>query len=71
MMTWQDCAQPPLAWLETRELLLHLLFTPALLLPLVVGSWVFLAWPLRWRSPAVLALGPLPALAVSTIYSPV
>jgi uncharacterized SAM-binding protein YcdF (DUF218 family) len=64
LFIWKDCAQPPLAGLEARELLLHLLFTPALLLPLVAGGWVFLAWALRWRSPAVLAL------AVSTIYSP-
>jgi hypothetical protein len=57
--------------LEARELLLHLLFTPALLLPLVAGGWVLLAWALRWRSPAVLALALLPPLAVSTIYSPI
>jgi uncharacterized SAM-binding protein YcdF (DUF218 family) len=57
--------------LEARELLLHLLFLPALLLPLVAGGWVLLAWALRWRSPAVLALALLSALAVSTIYSPI
>ncbi len=62
MFTWQDCAQTSLAWFGLRELLLHLLFTPALLLPLVAGGSALLAWLLRWRSPAVLALGLLSPL---------
>ena len=71
MLTWQDCTQTSLAWFGPRELLLHLLFTPALLLPLVAGGSALLAWALRWRSPAVLAMALLPPLAVSTIYSPI
>ena len=71
MFTWQDCAQISLAWFGPRELLLNLLFTPALLLPLVAGGSALLAWALRWRSSAALALALLTPLAVSTIYSPI
>jgi hypothetical protein len=70
MFTCQDCPPAPPAWFGLRELLLHLLFTPALLLPLVAGAAALLAWRLQQRLLPVLALDLLSTLAVSTIYSP-
>ncbi len=60
----------PLAWFGPRELFLHLLFTPVLLLPLLAGGSALLAWRLQWRPAVVLAFALLIPLAVSTVCSP-
>ncbi|GDX73593.1 hypothetical protein LBMAG40_02500 [Cyanobium sp.] len=69
-MQWQDCPPSPLAWFELRESLLTLLFTPALLLPLVGALGVLLAW--RWQLPrlALPAVALLAPIGLSAIYSP-
>jgi len=67
---WQDCQPEPLAWINLRELLLMVLYTPALLLPLVVAACALLAWQLHLHRSTSLALVLLAPLAVSSIYSP-
>jgi uncharacterized SAM-binding protein YcdF (DUF218 family) len=38
---WTSCPQPPLVWIDFRESLLHLFFTPGLFLPLLAGLlWI-------------------------------
>ena len=56
--------------MQLREPLLHLLFTPALLLPLVAAAAALLVWRLQRPVLPGLALALLAPLAVSTIYSP-
>ncbi len=69
-MQWQDCPPSPLPWFELREFLLNLLFTPALLLPLVGALGLLLAW--RWQLPrlALPAVALLAPIVLSVIYSP-
>jgi uncharacterized SAM-binding protein YcdF (DUF218 family) len=70
LMQWQACRPSPLAWFELREHLLNLLFTPALLLPLVGALALLLAWWFqlpRLVLPVVALFAPL---ALSALYSP-
>ncbi|MCT0199409.1 YdcF family protein [Synechococcus sp. CS-1325] len=69
-MQWIACPPTPLAWIEFRELLLQLLYSPALLLPLVALAAALLAWRLRLSRARLLAFVLLLPLAISTIYSP-
>lgn len=70
MIGWQDCQPEPLAWINLRELLLLVLYLPALLLPLVVAAFALFAWQLHLHRSTTLALLLLAPLAVSTIYTP-
>jgi uncharacterized SAM-binding protein YcdF (DUF218 family) len=70
VIAWNDCPVEPLAWINLRELLLMVLFMPALLLPLVAAASALLAWRLHLHRSAILALALLTPLATSTIYSP-
>jgi len=70
VIAWNDCPSAPLAWINLRELLLKVLFTPALLLPLVATASALLAWRLHLHRSSMLALALLAPLAISTIYSP-
>lgn len=69
-MDWSYCADPPLAWIQLRDTLLKLFFTPWLSLPLVVLVWFPFSRLLCKRSrPRVLSLAFLVAL-ISVIYTP-
>ncbi|QCH14414.1 YdcF family protein [Synechococcus sp. CB0101] len=69
---WQTCPPDPLLWIQWREPLLQLLFTPWLLLPLVAIGFglvlCLLPWSLPWPWRALL-LTTLVLLS-SGIYSP-
>ncbi len=70
MIGWQACQPSPLAWINLREQLLMVLYSPQLFLPLVVAACALLAWQLHLHRSATLALLVLSPLAFSTIYSP-
>jgi uncharacterized SAM-binding protein YcdF (DUF218 family) len=67
---WTHCPTGPLAWFSVRDLLLHGVTTPAVLLPLVAGLIVLtcaaagIAW--AWRA----LLAGLAVLLASLLYSP-
>ena len=67
---WTHCPQPPLVWIGFRELLLHLLFTPGLVLPLLAG----LLWITTGALPITrsLRVGLIAAALVGTalVYTP-
>jgi hypothetical protein len=69
-MEWQACPSEPLALFSLRELLLSLVYTPALLLPLAAALGLALAW--WWQLPraGTTALALLLPLALSAFYSP-
>jgi uncharacterized SAM-binding protein YcdF (DUF218 family) len=69
-ITWIHCPSEPQGWIGLRELLLQLLYQPALLLPLaallvLAVAWL-LSWPPRWTLLGVV----LVSLSLSSIYSP-
>lgn len=68
-MQWQSCPPDPLSWFAWREALLTVLHSPALLLPLVGGAALLLAWGLSLPRLAGLALAVFAPLALSVLYS--
>jgi uncharacterized SAM-binding protein YcdF (DUF218 family) len=69
-IAWSHCPSNPQAWIGLRELLLQVLYQPALLLPLaallvLIVAW-WLAWPPRWALISVV----LVTLSLSVLYSP-
>lgn len=68
-IVWIHCPSAPQGWIGLRELLLQLLYHPALLLPLaallVLAVARLLAWPPRWLLLSVV----LATLSLSSIYS--
>lgn len=70
LMQWQTCPPDPLAWFDLRDALLSLLLTPGLLLPLVAGLTLLLAWWCQLPRPLLPALALVAPLALSVLYSP-
>jgi uncharacterized SAM-binding protein YcdF (DUF218 family) len=70
MMDWQSCPVEKLAWIDYREVLLKLFFTPGLFLPLLTLFSIALGWSWRLGSLTISFLSLLVPLAVSTLYSP-
>lgn len=68
--SWTSCPPDPLVWISWRECLLHVLQTPALLLPAVALLVLTAVLSLRRQRFLALALALLSSLLVSAIYSP-
>lgn len=67
-LAWKYCSPDPLMWLQLREPLLHLLYHPWLVLPLLgLLSWL-LAWTLAIQKRIAAVL--LVMLLLALIYSP-
>jgi uncharacterized SAM-binding protein YcdF (DUF218 family) len=69
-MQWQSCLPEPLPWISLRELLLQVLFSPPLLLPLVVLVAVLLARWFKLRRAGLIAVGVLAPSIVSLVHTP-
>jgi uncharacterized SAM-binding protein YcdF (DUF218 family) len=70
LLDWRSCPAAPLAWIGVRELLLTVLFTPALLLPVLGLAGGILAGVLRLPRVQALVLTLLLPMVASVLYTP-
>lgn len=69
-MEWRSCPPDPLTWFNLREILLGVLFNPALLLPLLVAAVLIAAWLLHTPTLPAAFTALVVALAASMLYTP-
>lgn len=67
---WSTCPAASEAWFSLRDVLLHLLTTPALLLPLVAGLALALCATARLAWPSTAFLSGVVVAVISLLYSP-